>query len=386
MPPENRKKILILYTKVGDGHKSIAYALKDKLINHFGSNIEITTADSLNPYMDFSYQASTILSPRMFNLFYKVSKRPLVIKIWRELNSLLQDQKLEEVLEKDNPDLVISTHFLLTKEVKEILLREGKKTPVVVYIADPFSMHPVWFTHEIDLFLSFDLEHLPNGVYKSIYDKKTIPIGMPLRKHFLKKYDREKILKRLNLNPKKFTILFGGSGSGMDQLERIANPFRDLKLPCQSIFICGRNTVLKKALSVLFRNSKNIRILGTVTSKEMAEYMQSSDLLIGKAGPNVMFEAILSEVPIIATPPILGQELGNRKFIKSNDIGFLTVNSTQTVKLVKKIVDNPTILQKKRDKIKKIKDTLISVENNGLPKFVHWIEDNIFSKRISQTI
>jgi processive 1,2-diacylglycerol beta-glucosyltransferase len=368
-------KVLILYTKVGGGHESIAYGLSERLQEYFSGRIEVMLEDPTNNSTDLAYQLSTAVSPDLFNQLSKLVFNPSVTKLWRGLQSFIHEEKLAETIRTTNPDLIISTYFLLTEEVKKVLRDEGKSIPLVVYIADPFTPHPIWLVREVDLYISFDREHLPQTKKFPNISDTVIPIGMPIRKAFYKKYDRSKTLSSIHLDPEKFTIFFGGSGSGMDQLERIAQRYKEeLSSGSQALFFTGRNGVLKQALKLLFRNCRNVHIFGYLEAEEVAAFMQASDVFVGKVGPNAMFETVLSGVVPIATPPILEQEKGNRSFIEKEKIGFLTKNTSETINLLKKFMTHRDILQEYQTRMKNVRENLLKKESNEFPKFITWVE------------
>lgn len=374
--PRKKLRILILYAKVGGGHESITHGLKERFEEYFNSSVEVILADPTPRSIKLTYQLSATLAPSLYNfmMFNAVAKKPAIMKLLREFQSSMHEEKLLKLIHQADPDLILSTYFLFSEEVKVLLRREGKTIPLVVYIADPFTPHPIWLARDVDLFLSFDKKHLPRGKKLPSIDNKVIPIGMPIRKDFYKIYNKRKTLTSLHFNSDKMTILFGGSGLGIDHLERIAADFRELKLDVQALFLCGRNRVLQRGLRMLFHNNKSVRVFGHLTSEEVASFMQASDLFIGKVGPNVMFETVLSGLVPIATPPMLSQEKGNRKFIEGTKIGFLTESTAETLKLIKKIVYDPSLLEKPRKRIHEERKSLIQKENSGFPQFVKWVQ------------
>lgn len=370
-------RILILYAKAGGGHESIALALKEKLEAVYGKKVTITLADPLTPFFDHTYHLSTLFSAKFYNAFYKFTAKPLPRQLIQTINTYFHKEKLIEIITKYNPDLILSTYFLFSGEAKAVLAEMGRNIPVVVYIADPFTSHPVWFSRRVDLFLSFDREHLPNLRSFSISEKQVISIGLPIRNAFFSTYNRTQTLTSLGFDPKKLTIIFGGSGSGMDYLERIAHSLLRLKPTFQAIFLTGRNTILEKALTLLFANHPNFSVFGLLPPQEMARLMQVSDLFVGKAGPNALFEAVLCGLPLIATPPILEQEIGNRQFIKTRGIGYLSKNSLQTITWIKFLLKNRSRLDALKKNVAVVRRELISREKRGFPKFISWINSTL---------
>ena len=83
--------------------------------------------------------------------------------------------------------------------------------------------------------------------------------------------------------------------------------------------------------------------------------MSVSDLSVGKAGPNFVYESIFMEVPILATGCLPGQEDGNLDFILREDLGWVEKNLKKSIGLVEQIVKDRNLLKGKNKNVKKIK-------------------------------
>ena len=367
------KRIAIFYITLGGGHLSIAQGLKERLNNYFGNKVKVDLIDPTTSFTNPLYSLGTSISCDAYNLYYKISQKGPVNKLISQFYYLLHQDSFKEVIRSLKPDIIISTAYLFDSQVKNILDSYGKKVPWITFIADPFNPNPSSFNHDVDLFLTYDRKFMPNLNNGKINPKKVLSVGFPLRQDFYKKYARHKVLQNIGLKPTIFTILFGGSGYGMDHLERIAKSVSEMK-NIQALFICGKNKLLKHSLDFIWGNNKNIKIFDSLKADKLASLMQSADLFVGKAGPNAMFETIISQLPMIVTPPVLGQEIGNRSFIEKNNIGFLSTNSTQTMSLIKKISQNPELLNGCRKNLIKVKTEILKMDQIGFPKFIKWVE------------
>ena len=103
--------------------------------------------------------------------------------------------------------------------------------------------------------------------------------------------------------------------------------------------------------SGLFSENFNIKLV-QYTDK-MGDYIACADLVVGKAGPNLLFEAIAMERPFLAICHIHGQEDGNLGIIRKKKLGFVEENSKKASNLLKKIIENPEMLKKFEKTIKK---------------------------------
>lgn len=375
--PSKKLRILIFYTKVGGGHESLAIGLRERLEKHF-PEASTRLVDPFTAIGAPAYQLSAIVSPRFYNLFYRFTQKTLAQKLISRINYFLHEDKIRSVLSRYKPDFILSTHFLFNSEVKEVIRKNHRRDiPVAIYVADPLTPHPVWFTKATDLILTYDTQHLPDLTSLGITEQRIIPIGMPVRLEFYQDYDRVKTMQSLGFAPEKFTVIFGGSGLGMDQLERLAKPISDLNLDIQGIFLPGRNTLLAKALRLLFADRPHFRIFDYVSDRRMAEIMQASDLFVGKGGPNIMFECIISNLPLIMTPPILGQERGNRQFCRQERIGFTTKNTRETLTLLRRVIKKPSLLEDCKVNLRRIRSRALAREAEGFQRFTTWIEEHL---------
>ena len=76
-------------------------------------------------------------------------------------------------------------------------------------------------------------------------------------------------------------------------------------------------------------------------TKELDKYIKISDLVIGKAGPNLLFETVAAKKPFMAVSHIHGQEDGNLEIIRNYKIGFVEENQIKAIKLIKSIINKP---------------------------------------------
>jgi UDP-N-acetylglucosamine:LPS N-acetylglucosamine transferase len=113
--------------------------------------------------------------------------------------------------------------------------------------------------------------------------------------------------------------------------------------------MCGNNTGMLKAVQTLKAISEKIKgptISGVPYTNEMEKYLRAANLVIGKAGPNTMFESVATLTPFFAVSHISGQEDGNLGIIKKYKIGFVEERSTQAIKKIERIIKDPKTLTK----------------------------------------
>src|SRR5258708_13112221 len=71
---------------------------------------------------------------------------------------------------------------------------------------------------------------------------------------------------------------------------------------------------------------KNVlNLVALPNTKEMAPFRATADVVMGKAGPNSLFESVMLGKPFIATAYIPGQEYANLSFIQHHGLGWVAL-------------------------------------------------------------
>jgi 1,2-diacylglycerol 3-beta-galactosyltransferase len=110
-----------------------------------------------------------------------------------------------------------------------------------------------------------------------------------------------------------------GGGEGMGPLYDIARGIAQTGLPIQMAVVAGRNENLRVRLNDV-RWEIPAHIYGFVTN--MPDLMRAADLIVTKAGPSSIVEAINAGLPIILSSALPGQEDGNVRWVVENGAGL----------------------------------------------------------------
>src|SRR5947209_6507908 len=69
--------------------------------------------------------------------------------------------------------------------------------------------------------------------------------------------------------------------------------------------------------------------------------MAAADVIMGKAGPNMLFESVMLGKPFIATAYIPGQEQANLPCIQRHGLGWVALGSEDQHALLNALIHNP---------------------------------------------
>lgn len=371
-------RILFLEASAGGGHLSITTAVVQELSRRY-PNAEIIREDILPSFVQKFYKVVSRQFVDAYSLFYKATDNQKGNELLLKMDRAIYRKKITKLILEKKPDLIFSNVYFAANEVPAVLQKLSLQIPFVMFVSDPFSPFSSFFSPKADLTLVSTFRTYQMALNYGVLPERVAITGHPIREEF---FQRPKDLaahrKSLGLDPDAFTILFGGSGHGSERtLELLihmgmAPNSRLLKkilqlttleykafyrlisqesnrlerdIPhFQILCVTGDNVDLKENISQLkFPKNVSAHIFGKVS--DMSSLIHAADLVVGKAGPNILFESIAGLKPFFATYHIKGQENENIDFIKYAQLGFVEEDPQKAAGLIKAILKNPGILE-----------------------------------------
>jgi UDP-N-acetylglucosamine:LPS N-acetylglucosamine transferase len=349
-----KKTIGIFSTK--QGHQSIAEAIKEKVEDQAGDRYRVEIFYTDQPLALF-YNSIYRLAPKALDRPYEFSVD--VIKNYAELSKLVANLFLKSTyqsslrfIKEKNIDLAISAHFIYPPSLEKI--QQKKNIPLFNVIANPRTIHPLELSAKAKMNFFFDRKNLQN------YQKKcqAQAVGWFVGQRFEKNYQKEQIKKQLNIK-KELNFLIASGSEGSAAVLKILPALINCQKPLQVYVACGNNETLynnvrgiQKSLAA-FSQSKAM-ITPLKFTKKLHLYMQAADLVIGKAGPNTLFESVATLTPFFAITH-LAQEEGNLAIIEEQQLGYVEEKGKAASKKLLDIIKHPQQLDKFQDHLLKLK-------------------------------
>ena len=323
-------RILILYSNTGGGHRASAEALRQEFLrrnpHHTVTLEDVLLQRTFWPLTesDRFYFWAVSKAPWFWKALYRsVARRGVYATLHRTLSPII-GPRVRHVYETTHPDLVISAHPLLNHLPRRVLRRWERETgrapiPFTTVITDLTTFHPAWVDPDVDL-ITVATEEAQAGVLRlGASPEKVQVLGLPVRAVFRDvPRDKKAVREQLGLAPDLPVILLMSGGQGMGPVEEIAAALDDPALAAQMVVICGRNEKLKARLDARPWRIPT-RVLGFVEDVHL--WMAASDVLVTKAGPGTIAEALICGLPMILYGHIPGQEEGNVTFVIRRQIG-----------------------------------------------------------------
>lgn len=340
------KKTVAIFT-TDQGHTSISNTIAKTLEKDF--NVHIYSDDNfMFTYYIFIYK----FFPSSAKLPFLLFQNPIL----KMLSSLSLDiqyrKKVNNFLKKTHPDIVINV-FWMFKPSLDIVLKNSKVKYLSI-VTDPWTVHPFVASKVAENNLAFD--HTTVKVIKGqVKEAKVTPIGWFVRDAFEEKFNQKEIRKKLKLESDKLTFLFTTGSEGTEKVLPIIKDISKTKQAIQIIVACGNNkSLLNKVNSLKNSIKSNVSLQAIPFTKELHRYMQAADLVIGKAGPNSVFESVATLTPFFATTHIAGQEDGNLDIIRELNLGYVEENAKKASPILLNIIENPTQLRSFKESLKKL--------------------------------
>ena len=331
----------------GQGHRSIAQAVQDKLTDLAGdlyqSKIFYTqmpiNGDKEGSLYNYLYR----LAPKAYQVPFKLSAKAIESNPeLKKLSSIYfrsQTQRsTEKFIKEQHIKLSISTYFLFQPVLADANLKQG--IPYINIIHDPRTIHPWQLAKEARSNLFFDDHKIK--YYQTKCQAKVA--GWFVRDQYEADYNQAEVRKRLKLQ-EQLTILVVSGSDGSTAVLKILPALINCQRPTQVLIACGRNQSLydnvrgiRKSLSKFSQSQATI--IPLKFTKKLHLYMQAADLVVGKAGPNTLFESIATLTPFFATVH-MPQEAGNLNIIKQYHLGYVEENGKQASRQLLDIINQP---------------------------------------------
>ena len=289
------RRILILTSKTGGGHISLAEALRDRLEAKYA----VELVDPQSRFFHWHYRIVSRYALWLWAAEFRLSDTPRRALLMHRLFSFIVSNALFALLDRVQPDLIITTYPFLTYEVMQVLRHRRSTVPFVMLFADPNGVHASWLTaHDVAATLAPTRETYTQALSVNFPPERVHQAGWPVRSQFYRVQPEQRpvLLEQMGLDSQRFTVFLQGGGEGAAQFGCTVE--RVLTIPqIQIILAAGTN----QALIAHFARRPQSNMFVLPFTKEIAPYMAAADVIMGKAGPNMLFESVTLGKPFIAT-------------------------------------------------------------------------------------
>jgi 1,2-diacylglycerol 3-beta-galactosyltransferase len=336
--------ILFAISDTGGGHRSAAVALSAALDQTSGGELSWSIEDILRltdiPGVRGAPEHYNQLSTRwlrLYDLTFQLTNTTYTVDMLSRLVFLRARRNLVRALEARRPRLVISTHPLVHRLV--VWAKRARRMPfrVITVVTDLVSLHASWTYPGVDLAL------VPTDeAYQAMYRRGMRPsqmrrTGFPVHPKFAT-YAATQAESRdaLGLDHEGATILLTAGGVGSGRLGELVVELERSFPAHQLLVVTGKNQAIYNELAGA-RRGAHTHLYGFVDNMEVL--MAASDVVVTKAGPGTLMEALVMRKPVAVTEAVGMQEQGNIDFVLNNELGHFCPTNERIVGAVRDLQD-----------------------------------------------
>ncbi len=333
-----KKKVAILHASAGLGHVKAAQAIVEAFhknhpeIEVLNRNIIDFCSKPSKLFFVDGYNFISSKTPFFWRWFYRTYNRPEHQELQRRVLQRTISHKLFDYIKDFNPDFILATHFFPIPFLYGSRDHSLARIPSGVVVTD-YGCHALWLeTHVNHYFVA--AEETKQCVLKcGVNSKKIIVTGIPVGQKFLKKQNRNELLKKFDLNPDFFTLLIVGGQLNFGELKTVIKDVTKRAPAIQIVVVAGRDHLLEEKLKDSeLSQVKHVKIFGFVDNIE--ELMSVAHLIFTKAGGLTTTECLAKGLPMLVYKVIPGQEEDNLNFILKYGAGARAATISEIIEKI----------------------------------------------------
>ncbi len=322
------KKVLILTSDAGFGHRKASEAISAALQELYPETVEVSIVNPINDpdipnlirRLETGYDDMVMDDPNLYRLWYNVTDAPVMAQLMQEVTTTAMNKTLIKVLYNQQPDVVLSTHPSYNVSAMRALQQVGAKynTPVHVVVTDLVGVHALWFNK------AADYTFVPTGaVYKLALDngldKRQVKLtGLPVHPGIARETRPiAEIREALGWKTDQMTALVVGSARST-QTAGVVQMLDRSGLELQIAAVSGGDAETEAKLRALTWKSR-VHVYGHVNN--LPEMMKAADFVVCKAGGLIVSESLACGKPLALFDALPGQEIGNVKYVTESGAG-----------------------------------------------------------------
>ena len=338
------RRLLFLIADTGGGHRAAATAVERQMAASTPGEFAITILDpfsSAKPkviggtaglYGPITRHARWLWG----GLYHSTNSRTAVAVLERTVLRSVTNAVTAAINDLE-PDCVVSFHPLLNHISVRAVRARARRIPVVTVITDLVDIHVAWECRDVDAVVVPSPGGLDHCRRAGIPASRCHDFGLAVDRRFTElPSDRAGIADirvRLGVRSESFVVLVCGGADGSGGLVKHAQAIAASPLDLDIVVICGRNERARAALAGLTTSrGRPVRVLGYVNN--MPEWMRASDVVVSKAGPGTIAEALCCGLPLLLVWYLPGQERGNVEWVVDIGAGRYVPRDEQLVDAV----------------------------------------------------
>ncbi len=335
--------VLFLFSDTGGGHRSAAEAIIEAMELDYGDAFSSEMVDFYRGFGPGPMRSMPELYPEMVKArrlwqasFYATNGRPQARLMTASLWPLMR-AGMKKLVRNHPADLIVTVHPLANTFA--LMALGAKRPPFYTVVTDLVTTHALWFDTRADRILVPTELARQRAVAYHMPSEKIEVVGLPVAERYCAPVGNKRELRaKMGWPPDKPVVLLVGGGDGMGPLAKTAQAIDESGLDLGMVIVCGRNEKLRAKLDAHVWDNPTF-IHGF--TRDLPEFMRAADVIVTKAGPGTIAEALNANLPIILYSKIPGQEDGNVTFVVSEGAGVWAPKAPLVVRALTRWISRP---------------------------------------------
>jgi 1,2-diacylglycerol 3-beta-galactosyltransferase len=343
MPP---RRVLLPFLNTGGGHQSAALAVAEALQEVYGKGVQAEIVDVTTEHfpwplskLNATYDRLVHLNGWPWALIYHLTDGPSRVAMLEGTWWLLTGRSILSLLSEHPADVIVCCHPLLKAPTAHALDAKGCKTPLITLVTDLASGHAAWF-HPSGVACLVATEQARKQALACGLAADSVQVtGLPVRSCFVRAVEWNVSItrKKLGLDAGRPVVLLLSGADGMGPFHALLRAIMTSVTDAQVVAITGRNEKLRTKLSSE-RWSRPLHVKGFV--ENIHEWMRAANLLVTKAGPATIAEALVVGTPMILSGAVPGQEPPNVRYATETGAAVWAPSPAQAAQAVQELLSS----------------------------------------------
>lgn len=347
---------VFLFSDTGGGHRSATEAIIEAINLEYKDQVTTEMVDIFKDYAPRPFNYMPDLYPKIvrvqqvWGLGYHLSNGDRRARLLMGTAYPYVRRSMLNLVQHHPANLYVSVHPLANVPVLRAL--GERRPPYITVVTDLVTTHALWYHRKTDLCIVPTQEAGQRAIKFGLKSEQVRVVGLPVADRFCQPVgSKHELRAQMNWPQELPIILLVGGGEGMGPLEKTAQAINSARLPAALVVICGRNVGLKRRLESTHWEIPTF-IYGF--TREMPAFMQAADILVTKAGPGTISEALNAGLPMVLYSRLPGQEDGNVSFIVSEQAGVWAPRAESIVAALKKWLQKPHLREQAAENARRL--------------------------------
>jgi diacylglycerol O-acyltransferase len=343
------RRVLIISAEMGEGHNAAAAALTEAIEESWPGS-RVATLDTIElrgarfaKWARWAYEFQLSALPWSYEAFYAwLSRSVRFAEISRKAVGYFFGRRLARALEREAPDLIISTYPFGSAALDWLRAHQGLSVLTVTYIP-AFHVHPLWAYEGIDLhFVMYDsaAEHALLPGFEA-----SMRVGAPPVRRGFGALSRREARQSTGIAEEDFVVLVTGGAWGLGDIAPGVQALVKLEPPVHVVAVCGKNASLEADMrSLASFHPGRLTAYGYVTT--MPELMAAANVVVTNGAGVTVLEALRTPRPVVAFAPLAGHGTASTAEMVRRDLALEAKDVAGLVEQIRRLRTDPELLAK----------------------------------------